>query len=70
MNEEAEEPKEDEYGHHAPDYDPRGPDFDHPHTPEREAHMLLRAEREATQFEPQPCPVCGEIHEKEPHSDE
>lgn len=58
---------EEEYGHHEPGYDPRGLDFDPPYTPEREARMLIRANREA---EPAPvCPVCGEVHQ-EAHSPE
>lgn len=54
---------DEEYGHHPPGYDPRGPDFDAPHTPEREARMLLKASLEADPVKP--CPVCGEFHERE-----
>lgn len=53
---------DEEYGHHPPGYDPRGPDFDAPHTPEREVQMLAKVAREAEAV--QLCPVCGEIHEE------
>ena len=40
-----------EYGHHPPGYDPRGPDFDEPST----EHQMIDLEK--------PCPVCGDVHE-------
>lgn len=59
---------DEDYGHHPPGYDPRGPDFDPPHTPEREARMAARDyESHLVPADPsQPCPVCGEIHAPEP----
>lgn len=64
----SDELEEDGYGHHAPDYDPRGPDFDPPHTPEREARMAARAyESHLAPVDPeQVCPICGEVHKPEP----
>lgn len=54
---------DEEYGHHPPGYDPRGPDFDAPHTPEREVQMQLKQARDVSPVET--CPVCGEVHSTE-----
>jgi hypothetical protein len=58
---------DEEYGHHPLGYDPRGPDFDAPHTPEREARMAEKAKVELDEL----CPVCGNVHAPAgPHSPE
>jgi len=52
---------DEEYGHHPPGYDPRGPDFDAPNTPAREMEMQLKRAREGAPTPP-PCPACGDFH--------
>ena len=50
----------DQYRHHRPDYDPRGPDF----VPNDEHEQELRRRRAV---EDDVCPVCGDVHEPRAH---
>ena len=56
----GDEELEDQYRHHQPDYDPRGPDF----VLNEEHEQELRRRRAAGD---DVCPVCGDVHEPRAH---